>query len=208
MLGDEAEVEQRVSIRALAWRATRGGGMGQDAPMFRSALSRGERPARKLTPTHAKLVSIRALAWRATGQTTPNVTPSSLFRSALSRGERHACTRRGIAVKDVSIRALAWRATRLQLSPPVPGRVSIRALAWRATPVVQGSASASWCFDPRSRVESDVEAMMDASQESFDPRSRVESDACCSGVSVCVVVFRSALSRGERQAYSSTVSPR
>ena len=127
------------------------------------------------------------------------------FQSTLPRGERQGAGVREQRGDHVSIHAPAWGATTPAPSSEPPKAVSIHAPAWGATSANSTSASIIACFNPRSRVGSDVHAvaMMEGYvvvsihapawgatpirniaalyPRGFNPRSRVGSDifSCC-----------------------------
>ena len=144
----------RVSIRARAWRATKGtlGNIIEEASFNSRPRMAGDRSAPSLILPHAH-VSIGARAWRATP---PSTSPRkwTMFQFAPAHGGRLRQTRRRVILPSfnsrprmagdiprrrrqrrdhVSIRARAWRATREESRRWMLHDVSIRARAWRAT---------------------------------------------------------------------------
>ena len=122
-------------------------------------------------------VSIHAPAWGAT-LAMRCLTTVDMFQSTLPRGERPGAACVGHAIRKVSIHAPAWGAT-LQLNQNFdPSTVSIHAPAWGATFVFEQPYVPGLCFNPRSRVGSDLRLC----------------SSCAS-----IMLFQSTLPRGERR---------
>ena len=108
---------------------------------------------------------------------------------------------RNIHLKRISIHAPAWGATRGSAHPIRAIRISIHAPAWGATGRPRPSRTPPTYFNPRSRMGSDVNAIMhgELSSENFNPRSRMGSDRSRRALRVDRRGFQSTLPHGERR---------
>ena len=212
--------ESRVSIRALAWRATGLHFLGELRPQvsIRALAWRATRYPARMAATER--VSIRALAWRATAdlaaisarldcfdprsrvesdQPPRPSPPTACCFDPRSRVESDKVMPRASAQAGRFRSALSRGERRRAFGAPT-GRevVSIRALAWRAT-VRSFPHQAVLGVSIRALAWRATEAVPGGMRitNCFDPRSRVESDAAPEAYS-SIVRFRSALSRGER----------
>ena len=124
----------RVSIHALAWRATKGDLTVGASVKFQSTPSHGGRLHPNPQTQSPNQFQSTPLAWRAT--------PDSVVDIVLS---------------GVSIHALAWRATSPASIICMTEGVSIHALAWRATLDGFRQSLGNTGFNPRPRMEGDVQ---------------------------------------------------
>ncbi len=123
------------------------------------------------------VVSIRAPAWGATASKSPNKALEEVSIRAPAWGAT-ASINSSASESSVSIRAPAWGATHQLLIIQIAHVVSIRAPAWGATRSFARQRTNRSCFNPRSRVGSDLErdGLTPGRTGSFNPRSRVGSD--------------------------------
>ena len=164
----------------------------------RSARSHGRRPVPSRPSMGRGLVSIRALAWRATIEIIRRDVLGLVFRSTPSHGVRHD----DIRVVD---KPGLFRSTPSHRGRPTIRTTSKRPRAFRSTPSHGGRPSRHAYirhdqagFDPRPRMEGDLERWFPSQQLSFDPRPRMEGDPISTGRLQRTFAFRSTPSHGGR----------
>ena len=189
---------RQVSIHAPAWGATPRALNKTTVRKFQSTLPRGERRPWSFLSYRPQVVSIHAPAWGAT-YCRNGASPDGVFQSTLPRGERPGAY---MLPSDVTwFQSTLPRGERHSSASRLfyDARVSIHAPAWGATSDQPCLILASLCFNPRSRVGSDLkcpfmglffrqfqstlprgERRLDGGRNmvylSFNPRSRVGSD--------------------------------
>ena len=165
-----------VSIHAPAWGATQMSAMIANAAKFQSTLPHGER-----------LISLNVMS------------SSSKFQSTLPHGERQAAL--SLSSAFLLFQSTLPHGERLDFVRELRNvtKVSIHAPVWGATHFGILRQRNILCFNPRSRMGSDLLTVAPGdSIFSFNPRSRMGSDHKDSNRFFSQFVFQSTLPHGER----------